>query len=82
MTDPRRQSIAALQGSPDPRALAITHAVLCRPQSPIVLDQIAALCGATGRPYSASVDPGRPWAADTTSAPSGQHSGATALNER
>ena len=61
---------------------ALMRAIITRlhtGQPRIVLDQIAALCGAAQRPYSASPDAGRPYGADTTTtAPSGQHSGATA----
>ena len=60
---------------------ALTREIITRlhtGQPRIVLDQIAALCGATQRAYTASPDAGAPWTHDTTPAPSGQHSGAQA----
>ena len=51
---------------------ALTRAIITRlhtGQPRIVLDQIAALCGATQRAYGEQRDFGRPWTPDTTTQP-------------
>lgn len=60
MTDIRRPTIAALQGSPSDLQLRIANRVLCNPPHPAVLQIVARWLGLIGSEYDTSEDAGQP----------------------
>ena len=64
MTDPRRTTIAALQGKPDDLPLLIANRVLCNPPCPFVLRIVARWLGIIPSDYDTSADAGEPMRRD------------------
>ena len=60
MTDPRRQTIAALQAKPADVPLLIANRVLCDPPSDMVLRILARTLGIIPSDYDTSADAGEP----------------------
>lgn len=60
MTDIRRPTIAALQGSPTDLQLMIANCVLCNPPAVFVLRIIARTLGLIRSDYDTSEDAGHP----------------------
>lgn len=60
MTDIRRPTIAALQGSPTELQLLIANRVLCNPPCTAVLHIVARWLGLIGSEYDTSEDAGYP----------------------
>jgi hypothetical protein len=64
MTDPRRQTIAALQAKPADLPLLIANRVLCNPPCDMVLRILARTLGIIPSDYDQSADAGEPMRRD------------------